>query len=177
MPDSKALLGHGLLSPPRPGGQTPDPLRPGFVARQRVYREPSGPHADRLSGAKTGLRTQGFDRLAATLKGSFPQLRLCLNFDSLYGCGRVFCALPEVSLALRGHLQRGPHARTLAGVSSPLETEPPTKLATTLPNKPVAFTAGWSSCRISTSQNVPGPWGPSSARKPLPRAKQLPLPG
>lgn len=39
---------------------------------------------------KQDCELKAFDRLAATLKASFPQLRLCLNFDSLYGCGRAF---------------------------------------------------------------------------------------
>ena len=39
---------------------------------------------------KQDCELKAFDRLAATLKSSLPQLRLCLNFDSLYGCGRAF---------------------------------------------------------------------------------------
>lgn len=39
---------------------------------------------------KQDCELKAFDRLARTLKGSFPQLRLCLSFDSLYGCGRAF---------------------------------------------------------------------------------------
>ncbi len=39
---------------------------------------------------KQDCELKAFDRLAATLKASFPQLRLCLSFDSLYGCGRAF---------------------------------------------------------------------------------------
>ena len=39
---------------------------------------------------KQDCELKAFDRLAATLKAAFPQLRLCLSFDSLYGCGRAF---------------------------------------------------------------------------------------
>src|SRR5439155_25972988 len=33
---------------------------------------------------------KAFDRLAATLKASFSELRLCLSVDSLYRCGLAF---------------------------------------------------------------------------------------
>ena len=39
---------------------------------------------------KQDCELKAFDRLAATLKANFPQLHLCLNGDSLYGCGRFF---------------------------------------------------------------------------------------
>jgi hypothetical protein len=39
---------------------------------------------------KQDCELKAFDRLAASLKAAFPQLRLCLCFDSLYGCGRAF---------------------------------------------------------------------------------------
>lgn len=39
---------------------------------------------------KQDCELKAFDRLAASLKASFPQLRLCFSFDSLYGCGRAF---------------------------------------------------------------------------------------
>lgn len=39
---------------------------------------------------KQDCELKAFDRLARNLKAAFPQLRLCLSFDSLYGCGRAF---------------------------------------------------------------------------------------
>ena len=39
---------------------------------------------------KQDCELKAFDRLADTLKASFPQLHLCLSLDSLYGCGRAF---------------------------------------------------------------------------------------
>ena len=39
---------------------------------------------------KQDCEIKAFDRLADTLKAAFPQLRLCLSADSLYGCGRFF---------------------------------------------------------------------------------------
>ena len=39
---------------------------------------------------KQDCELKAFDRLADTLKAVFPQLRLCLSVDSLYGCGRFF---------------------------------------------------------------------------------------
>src|SRR5512137_3010305 len=123
MPDAKTLLGHYLLPPPRSGGQTPDEHLPGAVLSQRVYREPSGPHSRRLPGAKTGLRTQGLRSLGHHAQNLFPSVAPLSELGQLVWLWPRLCALPEVSLALRGHLQRGPHARTLAGVSSPLETE------------------------------------------------------
>jgi hypothetical protein len=41
---------------------------------------------------KQDCELKAFDRLATTLKAAFPQLRLCLTADSLYGCGRFFAA-------------------------------------------------------------------------------------
>ena len=38
---------------------------------------------------KQDCELKAFDRLARSLKAAFPQLRLCLCFDSLYGCGRA----------------------------------------------------------------------------------------
>ena len=39
---------------------------------------------------KQDCELKAFDRLARALKASFPQLRLCLNFDGLCACGRTF---------------------------------------------------------------------------------------
>jgi hypothetical protein len=39
---------------------------------------------------KQDCELQAFPRLAPTLKQAFPQLRLCLSGDSLYGCGTFF---------------------------------------------------------------------------------------
>ncbi|MGA2750959.1 MAG: hypothetical protein ABSG59_19485 [Verrucomicrobiota bacterium] len=39
---------------------------------------------------KQDCQLKAFDRLAQCLKASFPQLRLCLNFEALYACGRAF---------------------------------------------------------------------------------------
>jgi hypothetical protein len=39
---------------------------------------------------KQDCELKAFARLAPKLKEAFPQLRLCLNFDSLYGCGPAF---------------------------------------------------------------------------------------
>ena len=44
---------------------------------------------------KQDCELKAFDRLATTLKAAFPQLRLCLTADSLYGCGRFFAACQE----------------------------------------------------------------------------------
>jgi len=51
---------------------------------------PPGRTASDYQQQKQDCELNAFDRLAATLKSSFPQLRLCLNLDSLYGCGRTF---------------------------------------------------------------------------------------
>jgi hypothetical protein len=44
---------------------------------------------------KQDCELKSFDRLAVTLKTFFPQLRLCLSLDSLYGCGRVFAVCEQ----------------------------------------------------------------------------------
>ncbi len=44
---------------------------------------------------KQDCELKAFERLALTLKANFPQLHLCLNGDSLYGCGRFFAVCQE----------------------------------------------------------------------------------
>ncbi len=39
---------------------------------------------------KQDCELKAFDRLALTLKAGYPQLRLCLNLDGIYACGRTF---------------------------------------------------------------------------------------
>jgi hypothetical protein len=58
------------------------------LASEFIENPPGRTPAD-YQGQKQDCELKAFDRLAATLKAAFPQLRLCLNFDSFYGCGRV----------------------------------------------------------------------------------------
>jgi len=44
---------------------------------------------------KQDCELKAFERLAVTLKANFPQMHLCLNGDSLYGCGRFFAVCKE----------------------------------------------------------------------------------
>src|SRR6266436_3367109 len=127
MPDSETRLRIRLLSPSGLGGQTPELHRPGFVPGQRVYRKPSGPHSHRLSGAQTGLRTQGLRSLGRHTQRLLPSVALLSKLGQLVWLWPPLRRVPEVSLALRGHLKGGPHARIVAGVSGPLETSPRTK--------------------------------------------------
>ena len=51
---------------------------------------PPGSTVEDYQKIKQDSELKAFDRLAPALKEAFPQLRLCLSADSLYGCGRFF---------------------------------------------------------------------------------------
>ena len=59
------------------------------LASEFIVNPPGRTPAD-YQTAKQDCELSAFDRLAAALQLDFPQLCLCLVFDSLYACGRVF---------------------------------------------------------------------------------------
>ena len=59
------------------------------LASEFIENPPGRTPAD-YQEKKQDCELKAFDRLARSLKASFPQLRLCLSLDSLYGCGRAF---------------------------------------------------------------------------------------
>ena len=61
----------------------------------QFIENPPGRTPDDYQNTKQDCELKAFDRLAATLKIRFPQLRLCLTMDSLYGCGRVFAVCQQ----------------------------------------------------------------------------------
>ena len=84
---------------------------------------------------KQDCELKAFDRLAATLKASFPQLRLCLNFDSLYGCGRVFALCQKYRWHFVVTFKEGRTPELWQEFQALLKLSPQQKLATTLPSK------------------------------------------
>ncbi len=59
------------------------------LASEFIENPPGGTPED-YQKQKQDCELHAFDRLAPALKAAFPQLHLCLSFDSLYGCGRAF---------------------------------------------------------------------------------------
>jgi hypothetical protein len=84
---------------------------------------------------KQDCELKAFDRLAATLKAAFPQLRLCLNFDSLYGCGRVFALCQKYRWHFVVTFKEGRTPELWQEFQALLKLSPQQKLTTTLPNK------------------------------------------
>jgi hypothetical protein len=66
------------------------------LASEFIENPPGRTPAD-YQDQKQDCELKAFARLAPALKAAFPQLPLCLSFDSLYGCGPVF--------ALRSHVR------------------------------------------------------------------------
>ncbi|MBU6399283.1 MAG: hypothetical protein KGS61_03110 [Verrucomicrobia bacterium] len=84
---------------------------------------------------KQDCELKAFDRLAATLKGSFPQLRLCLSFDSLYGCGRAFALCEKYHWHFVVTFKEGRTPELWREFQALLQLCPAQKQTLTLPNK------------------------------------------
>ena len=84
---------------------------------------------------KQDCELKAFDRLAATLKATFPQLRLCLSFDSLYGCGRAFAICQKYHWHLVVTFKEGRTPDLWREFLALLKLCPQQKRTTTLPDK------------------------------------------
>lgn len=84
---------------------------------------------------KQDCELKAFDRLAATLKAAFPQLHLCLSFDSLYGCGRVFALCRKYHWHFVVTFKAGRTPELWQEFQALLKLSPQPKLTTTLPDK------------------------------------------
>ena len=84
---------------------------------------------------KQDCELKAFDRLAATLKVAFPQLRLCLNFDSLYGCGRAFAWCQKYGWHFVVTFKEGRTPELWREFQALLKLSPQHKLTATLPDK------------------------------------------
>ena len=73
--------------------------------------------------------------MAATLKASFPQLRLCLSFDSLYGCGRAFAVCQKYDWHFVVTFKEGRTPDLWREFLALLKLCPQQKRTTTLPDK------------------------------------------
>lgn len=84
---------------------------------------------------KQDCELKALDRLAATLKASFPQLRLCLSFDSLYGCGRALALCKKYHWHLVVTFKQGRTPELWQEFQALLKLTPQQKLTTILPDK------------------------------------------
>jgi hypothetical protein len=104
------------------------------LASEFIENPPGRTPAD-YQEQKQDCELKAFDRLAATLKTSFPQLRLCLSFDSLYGCGRVFALCRKYRWHFVVTFKEGRTPELWQEFQALLKLSPQQKLTTTLPNK------------------------------------------
>jgi hypothetical protein len=84
---------------------------------------------------KQDCELKAFDRLAATLKATFPQLRLCLSFDSLYGCGRAFAVCQKYHWHFVVTFKEGRTPELWREFLALLKLRPHQKRTTILPDK------------------------------------------
>jgi len=84
---------------------------------------------------KQDCELHAFDRLADTLKTDFPQLRLCLTADSLYGCGRFFAVCQKQRWHFVVTFKEGRTPSLWQEFQARLGMCPDQKLTTTLPDK------------------------------------------
>ncbi len=104
------------------------------LATEFIENAPGRTPAD-YQAQKQDCELKAFDRLAATLKASFPQLRLCLSFDSLYGCGRAFAVCQKYHWHFVVTFKEGRTPELWQEFQALLKLSPQQKLTTTLPDK------------------------------------------
>jgi hypothetical protein len=84
---------------------------------------------------KQDCELKAFDRLAPTLKAAFPQLHLCLIFDSLYGCGRAFALCQKFGWHFAVTFKAGRTPELWKEFLALLKLGPEQKRSATLPDK------------------------------------------
>jgi hypothetical protein len=104
------------------------------LASEFIENPPGRTPAD-YQEQKQDCELKAFDRLAAHLKASFPQLRLCLSFDSLYGCGRAFAVCAKHRWHFVVTFKEGRTPELWREFQALLKLRPEQKRAVTLPDK------------------------------------------
>jgi len=104
------------------------------LASEFIQNPPGRTPAD-YQEQKQDCELKAFDRLALTLKASFPQLRLCLSFDSLYGCGRAFAVCKKHHWHFVVTFKEGRTPDLWREFLALLKLRPEQKRTTTLPDK------------------------------------------
>lgn len=104
------------------------------LASEFIENPPGRTPAD-YQEQKQDCELNAFDRLATTLKATFPQLRLCLSMDSLYGCGRVFALCKKNRWHFVVTFKEGRTPDLWAEFQALLKLQPKQYLTTRLPDK------------------------------------------
>jgi hypothetical protein len=104
------------------------------LASEFIENPPGRTPAD-YQEQKQDCELKAFDRLARTLKASFPQLRLCLNFDALYACGRAFAICQKNHWHFVVTFKEGSLPALWQEFQALLKLQPEQKLAAKLPDK------------------------------------------
>ena len=104
------------------------------LAREFIENPPGRTPTD-YQEQKQDCELKAFDRLARALKASFPQWRLCLNFDSLHACGRAFAACQKYHWHFMVTFKPGSLPDLWPEFQALLQLQPQQKLAATLPDK------------------------------------------
>ena len=104
------------------------------LASEFIENPPGRTPAD-YQDKKQDCELKAFNRLAATLKASYPQLRLCLSFDSLYGCGRAFAVCQKYHWHFVVTFKEGRTPELWREFQALLKLRPEQKQTVTLPDK------------------------------------------
>jgi hypothetical protein len=104
------------------------------LASEFIENPPGHTPAD-YQEKKQDCELKAFDRLARTLKASFPQLRLCLNFDALYACGRAFAICQKNHWHFVVTFKEGSLPALWQEFQALLKLQPEQKLAAKLPDQ------------------------------------------
>lgn len=106
-----------------------------FSLASEFIQNPPGRTPTDYQDKKQDCELKAFDRLARSLKAAFPQLRLCLIFDSLYGCGRAFALCQKNHWHFVVTFKEGRTPELWQEFQALLKLCPEQKRSTTLPDK------------------------------------------
>ena len=104
------------------------------LATEFIENPPGRTPAD-YQDQKQDCELKAFGRLAPRLKAAYPQLHLCLSFDSLYGCGRAFALCQKYDWHFVVTFKEGRTPDLWQEFQALLKLSPQQKRTLTLPDK------------------------------------------
>ena len=149
--------------------------QPASASSEPVYR--LWPYRADYQDKKQDCELKAFDRLAQTLKGLFPQLRLCLIFDSLYGCGRAFAACQQYHWHFVVTFKEGRTPELWQEFQALLKLCPQQKRTLMLPDKTRRLYRWVEQLPYIDSEKRSWTLGALVRQEPLPPVRPQPLPG
>jgi len=146
------------------------------LASEFIENPPGRTPAD-YQEQKQDCELKAFDRLARTLKASFPQLRLCLNLDALYACGRAFAICQKNRWHFVVTFKEGSLPDLWQEFQALLKLQPEQKLAAKLPDKTRRLYRWVEHLPYTDSQERSWTLGAILCEETSPAGEQPPLPG